>query len=171
MRALRIAAALLLAAACTLTAFRVVLPPLSCNLAKARANAAVTGRDRVRNPFNQIRRIQRTVDECTRCLEAIPNDADMRSLLASAQQTLGMTAEAERNYQQALAFYERAETYAYLGLVQLDQGRFDEARQNLYRASLFNISFTELVSSPMREELYEAVMRRHEKLRESRGLQ
>jgi tetratricopeptide (TPR) repeat protein len=170
MRALNAAAALLLVVACAATAFRVVLPPLSCDKAKARANAAATLRDRERAPrmFEQNRRAQRTIVECTPCLEAIPNDADMRTLLASSQHALGMDEEAERNYRLALTYYERAETYAYLALLQLGQGRFAEARQNLYHASLFNISFTELVSSPMREEIYEAVMKRHERLRGSR---
>lgn len=168
MRALRVAAALLLAGVSAMTAFRVVLPQIFCNAAKARANAAVTGRHDARRAFEQTRRTQRTVAECTRCLEAIPNEADMRTLLASSQHALGMDDEAERNYRQALALYERAETYADLALLQLDQGRFDEARQNLYHAALFNIGLTELVSSPMREEIYEAVMQRHEKLRGSR---
>jgi tetratricopeptide (TPR) repeat protein len=170
MRALNAAAALLLVAACAATAFRVVLPPLACDKAKARANAAATVRDRDRAPrmFEQNRRAQRTIVECTPCLEAIPNDADMRTLLASSQHALGMDDEAERNYRLALTYYERAETYAYLGILQLGQGRFAEARQNLYHASLFNISFTELVSSPMREEIYDAVMKRHERLRGSR---
>jgi tetratricopeptide (TPR) repeat protein len=167
MRARRVAAALLLAGACATAAF-VVLPQIFCNAAKARANAAVTGREDARRPFEKTRRTQRTVAECTRCLAAIPNEADMRMLLASSQHALGMEAEAERNYRHALALYERAETYADLALLQLDQGRFDEARQNLYHASLFNIGLTELVSSPMREEIYEAVMQRHEKLRGSR---
>jgi hypothetical protein len=168
MRALRAAAALLLAVACAATAIRVVLPPLSCDKAKARANAAATVRDRAPSSFEQNRRARRTIVECTPCLEAIPNDADMRTLLASSQHLLGMDEEAERNYKLALTFYERADTYAYLGLLQLGQGRFAEARQNLYHASLFNISFSELVSSPMREEIYEAVMKRHERLRGGR---
>jgi tetratricopeptide (TPR) repeat protein len=171
MRALNVAAALLLVAACAATAFRVVLPPLSCDKVKARANAAATLRDRDRAPraFEQNRSARQTVVECTPCLQAIPNDADMRTLLASSQHALGMDEEAERNYLLALTYYERAETYAYLGLLQLGQGRFAEARQNLYRASLFNISFSELVSSPMREEIYDAVMKRHERLRGGRS--
>jgi tetratricopeptide (TPR) repeat protein len=167
MRAFKAAAALLLVVACAATAIRVVLPPLSCEKVKARANAAATLRDRDRAPtsFEQNRRARQTIAECTPCLEAIPNDADMRTLLASSQHALGMDEEAEQNYKLALTYYERAETYAYLGLLQLGQGRFAEARQNLYHASLFNIGFSELVSSPMREEIYEAVMKRHERLR------
>jgi len=168
MRALRAAAALLLVVVCAATAFRVVLPALSCDKAKARANAAATFRDRAPTSFEQNRRARRTIAECTPCLEALPNDADMRTLLASSQHALGMDEEAERNYRLALSFYERAETYAYLGLLQLGQGRFAEARQNLYHASLFNIGFSELVSSPMREEIYDAVMKRHERLRAGR---
>ena len=166
MRALRIVAALLLVVACAATAIRVVLPPLSCEKAKARANAAANLRDRDRAPreLEQNRRARQTIVECTPCLEAIPNDADMRTLVASSQHALGMDEEAERNYRLALTYYERAETYAYLGLLQLGQGRFAEARQNLYHASLFNIGFSELVSSPMREEIYDAVTKRHERL-------
>lgn len=168
MRALRAAVALLLVVASTVTALRVVLPLVRCNEAKARANAATMAGERARSSFEQTRRARRTVAECTRCLEAIPNDAEFRMLLASSQHVLGMDDEAERNYERSLALNERAQTYAFLALLQLDHGRIEEARQNLYHACLFDISLVELVSWPMREEVYQAVMKRHERLRGSR---
>jgi hypothetical protein len=165
MRAIKALLALLLVATCALVAVRIVLPPYRCNEVKARANAAVIVRDRARNSEEQIRRARRLAEECERCLRDLPNDAELMMLLAANQHVLGLTIEAEQNYHHALALNERAETYAFLALLQLDQGRIDEAKKNLTHACTFDISLVELVSSPMREEIYETVMQRHEKLR------
>ena len=168
MRLLKAAVALLLVVVSAATAFRIVLPSIQCNDAKARANAATIPGDRARRPFEEMRRARRTVAECERCRQAIPNDAEFRTLLASSQHVLGMDDEAERNYERSLALNERAQTYAFLALLQLDHGRIEEARQNLYHACLFDISLAELVSWPMRGEIYQAVMKRHERLRGSK---
>lgn len=165
MKALKAIVALLLVGVCTLVALRVVLPPLRCNRVKARVNASTILPDRARNTYRQIRRARSLEAACLRCLEVLPNDADFLALLASNQRMLGLYDEAERNYRRSLALNERAETYAYLALLQIDRGRLEEARANMYRACLFDITQSELVSSPMREEIYEAVMARHTKLR------
>ena len=165
MKALKAVLALLLVAAGAVTEYRIVLPAIHCNEIKGRANSALRIRDRVPNSYEQIELARRMAAECARCIESFPNDAEFRTLLASNQHALGMLDEAEHNYRLALDLNERAETYAYLALLQLDQGRLDEARQNLVHACLFDISLVDLVSSPMKEEVYEAVMKRHEKLR------
>lgn len=168
MRALRAVVALLLVVASAGVAIRIVLPAIRCNEEKGRVNAATMVRDRARNSYEQTRTAQRMAAACIRCLESFPNDAEFRMLLASNQHVLGIHDEAERNYRRALELNDRAETYAFLALLQLDLGRVEEARQNLYHACLFDISLVELVSSPMREEIYETVMQRHEKLRGGR---
>ncbi len=168
MKALRAAVALLVIASSALVAVRIVLPPLHCNVEKARVNASVILADRTRGSYERIIRARTMAAECLRCLEATSNDSDFRMLLAANQHLLGEYDEAERNYRRSLELNERAETYAFLALLQLDRGSPEEARRNLYHASLFDISLTELVSSPMREEIYEAVMKRHEQLRGSR---
>lgn len=165
MRAIKAAAALLVIAVCALTAVRFVLPALRCNREKAVANTAGILRDRVRSSYEQTVRARRMAAACARCLEIFPNDPDFRILLASNQHVLGEYAEAERNYRLVLQNNERADAYAYLALVELDLGRIEEARRHLYHAALFDMSYVELVSSPMREEIYEEVMRRHEGLR------
>jgi tetratricopeptide (TPR) repeat protein len=165
MRALKAAVALLLVVTSAGVAYRIVLPTIHCNEEKARANAAMMIRDRARSSYEQTRHARRTAAACIRCLQFFPNDSEFRVLLAANQHVLGIHEEAERNYRRALQLNDRAETYAFLALLQLDLGRVEEARQNLYRACLFDISLAELVSSPMREEIYEAVMQRHEKLR------
>jgi tetratricopeptide (TPR) repeat protein len=164
MKALKGLVALLLFGVSALVAVRIVIPPLRCNLDKARVNAATVLPDRPRT-YGQIRRARRLETMCLRCLEILPNDPEFRTLLGSNQRMLGQYDEAERNYRRSLDLAERAETYAFLALLQLDRGRLEEARQNLYHACLFNMSFVEMVSSPMREEIYEAVIQRHTKLR------
>jgi tetratricopeptide (TPR) repeat protein len=165
MRALKVVVALLLVMVSATVAFRVVLPTIRCNAEKARVNTAMMIRDRARSSYDQTRRARRNAAACLRCLESFPNDAEFRMLLAANQHVIGIHDEAERNYRRALELNDRAETYAFLALLQLDLGRVEEARQNLYHACIFDISLVELVSSPMREEIYEAVMQRHEKLR------
>jgi tetratricopeptide (TPR) repeat protein len=169
MRVLRAAAALFVIAASALTAVRFVLPSLHCNREKAVANTATIFRDRVRSS-EQTLRARKTAAACARCLEIFPNDPDFRILLASNQHVLGDYAEAERNYRLVLQNNERADAYAYLALLELDLGRIEEARRHLYHAALFDMSFVELVSSPMKEEIYEDVMRRHDRLRRAKSL-
>jgi len=167
MRALRVTLALLLVIAGAASALR-IFRALRCNEVKARVNAVTMVRDRARNSYEQISRARLMAAECSRCLESFPNDPEFRTLLASNQHVLAMDDEAERNYRRSLELNERAETYAFLAILQLDNGRVEEARKNLYHACLFDISLVELVSSPMREEVYEQVMQRHERLRGSR---
>lgn len=165
MKTLRALCALLVLGVSWLVGTRIVLPPLRCNVEKARVIAATILPDRARSTYGQIRRARRLETTCLRCLEALPNDSEFRTLLASNQRVLAQYAEAERNYRRSLELNERAETYAFLALLQLDRGRLEEAKQNLYHACLFDMTQVELVSSPLREEIYEAVMRRHMKLR------
>jgi tetratricopeptide (TPR) repeat protein len=165
MRALRVAAAVLVVAVCALTAARFVVPSLRCNRDKAIANAATILRDRARSSYEQTLRARRMAAVCARCLGIFPNDPDFRVLLASNQHILGQYQDAERNYRLAIELNERPDAYAFLALLELDQGRVEEARRNLYHAALFDMSFVELVSSPMREEVYAEVMKRHEQMR------
>ena len=165
MRALRAAAALLVFIVCALTAVRFVLPSLPCNREKAVANTATILRDRARSSYEQTLRARKMAAACARCLEIFPNDPDFRILLASNQHVLGEYAEAEQNYRTVLENNERADAYAFLALLELDLGRIEEARRHLYHAALFDMSFVELVSSPMREEIYAEVMKRHDRLR------
>jgi tetratricopeptide (TPR) repeat protein len=102
---------------------------------------------------------------CAQCLEIFPNDPDFRILLASNQHILGQYEDAERNYRLALALNDRADAYAFLALLELDLGRIEEARRHLYHAALFDVAFLELVSSPMKEEIYAEVVKRHTQLR------
>jgi len=170
MKALRAAAALLVFAVCGLTAVRVILPSLPCNREKAVANTAAILRDRARSSYEQTLRARRMAAACARCVERFPNDPEFLILLASNQHVLRQYEDAERNYRRALELNERADAYAYLALLELDLGRIEEARQHLYHAALFDMSFVELVSSPMREEIYEEVMRRHDGLRRAKSL-
>lgn len=168
MKALRVTVALLVIVASAMVAFRVALPALRCNREKAIANAVTIVSDRARTSYERTRRAQTMAAACLKCLKVFPNDAELWTLLASNQHVLGQYAEAERNYRRSIELNERAETYAFLALLELDRGQVEEARRNLFRAGVFDISLLELVSSPMKEELYEAVMQRHEKLRGSR---
>src|SRR6202008_2406130 len=99
-------------------AYQVVLPAIRCNEEKARVNAATMIRDRARSSYDQPRRARRPAAAFIRCLKSFPNDAEFLTLLASNQHVLGIHDESERNYRRALELNERAETYAFLALLQ-----------------------------------------------------
>lgn len=52
----------------------------------------------------------------------------------------------------------------WLGVVQLERGNADAARQSLIKASIFSLRYTDLVSQSMQDELYAIVRERFERL-------
>jgi tetratricopeptide (TPR) repeat protein len=164
MKALSVSVATFVVAVSVLAAVQVVVPAYTCNREKARVNGATLPADTGTNTGQELRRARELAESCRHCLDKIPNDPDFHTLLGMNEHLLGRYDEAETNYRRALALAERPETYAYLALLQLEAGRLEEARQNLYHACLFDITLVELVSSPMREEIYAAVIARHKQL-------
>lgn len=169
MKALRIVVAVMAIAACVVTAMRIVLPPWECNVEKSRVNTATVLADRASSSYEQSRRAYQMVQICEKCLKEIPNDSEFRMLLGKNQHLLGKYDSAELNYRRSLALAERPETYANLALLQLDRGEVEEARKSLFHAAIFDMAYVEWVSSPMRQELYQAVLKRHRQLG-ARGL-
>jgi tetratricopeptide (TPR) repeat protein len=164
MKWLRALTALLAIAASVSAAWLLVVPRLGCNRDKAVVNAATIRLDR--GPADDARTAEamQLATICRRCLEQFPNDYEFHLLLGSNQQFYGDFDGAEQSFRRSLALSERPETLAYLAVMQLERGRPEEARQNLYRAALFNLSFVELVSDPLRTEIAQAVTARHQRL-------
>lgn len=161
MRWVRRFAAILLVAVSALATWKLVLPRHSCNQSKTIVNSAIIRLGREPADFQRTSEARELVRRCLRCLEVLPNDYEFHLLLGSAQGLLGDFAGAERSYRHSLELNERPETYAYLALIQLEQGKTDGARQNLYHAALFNLGVVELVTDPLRTEVYRAVVARH----------
>ena len=163
MRASRALLALLLITACAALASRVVIPRMRCNLEKAQVNATTKILDSG-DAYARSIRSRRNVEICRRCLALYPNDYEFHMLLATNEYWLGEHARAEESYRRALALNERPEIYAYLAVTQLRTGKYDEARKNLVRASLFQMALIDLVSPPLQIEVHDEVMERHRRL-------
>lgn len=145
-------------------ALRLVIPRYRCNADKAIANASTILVQEELAGYERMAKAREVAEICRRCLERVPNDYEFLNLLASNEEVLGDHEHAEKSYQRSISLNARPESYAYLGLIQLERGRVDEARRNLYYGALFNLSVVELISEPLRSEVAKAVLDRHKKL-------
>jgi tetratricopeptide (TPR) repeat protein len=164
MKWLRATAAVLIVAACALAATRLVIPRLRCNRDKAIVNSATMRLERGAADYERTVQARQLAEMCRRCLERFPNDYEFHLLLASNEAFVGDLEGAEQSYRRSLALNERPEALAYLAVMQLGQGKTEEARKNLYRAALFNLAVVELVSDPLKSEVAQAVVARHKTL-------
>jgi tetratricopeptide (TPR) repeat protein len=164
MKWLRACAALLVIGACAAAAWLLVVPRFGCNRDKAIVNEATVRLARGQADDARTAEALQLAAICRRCVERFPNDYELHLLLGSNEQFYGDFDGAEQSFRRSLALSERPETYAYLAVLLLERGRPDEARQILYRAALFNLSFVELVSDPLRTEIAQAVTARHKRL-------
>jgi tetratricopeptide (TPR) repeat protein len=164
MKWLRTIVALCVIAASGGAAFRLVIPRFRCNNDKAIAAAANTLVQEELAGYERTAKAREVAEICRRCLELFPEDYEFLNLLAANEEVLGDHERAEKNYQRSLALNARPETYGYLAMIQLERGRVDEARKNLYYGALFNLSVVELISEPLRSEVAKAVLDRHQKL-------
>lgn len=164
MRVIRATLALLLVGSCVAAASRLVIPRLRCNLDKAQVNATTEITNGSADTYERTVRARRNAEVCRRCLALFPNDYEFHMLLGTNEYLLGEYARSEASFLRSLDLNERPETYAYLAVTQLERGKYTEARKNLVRASMFNMRFVDLVSYPLRDEVYDEVMQRHRSL-------
>lgn len=143
---------------------RIVLPQLDCNREKAIVNAEAA---RLRSvPSSHIRNTElvKLRDRCRRCLSSFPNDYQFEMLHGYIERLLGNTESAERSLRRSLSLCERPETLAYLGLLQLESGRTEDARKTLFRAAIFNLGVVAFISEPLKTEITVAVEDRRQQL-------
>jgi hypothetical protein len=148
-----------------LVAWQMIIPRYDCNRQKAIVNAAAG----LASEGESIDAASLAA-ACRRCLETFPEDYEFHILLGKMQESLGNLDAAELSYRRSLHFNERPETYAYLGLVQLEKGNVAEARATFYHGSLFSLFVAEAVDEPLRTELMRAVMDRHRRLMNSSAI-
>lgn len=166
MKALRILLALLLATAAMAVITRLIVPSIRCNLAKGEINRDVRGRlAGIGNEYERIVRARRNIAKCQECLAIFPEDYQLHMLRAANLRILGRYDEAVRTFEHALTLTERPEIYAQIGELEIERGNVEAARRALLKAATFNITFVKTVDQPLRGEIYEAVLARHERLR------
>ncbi len=167
MKALRAIVAVLALAASGLAVSRLTLPAIRCNVEKRTVGDELRQLNEVPQS-DRILHAREILATCARCLQYFPHDYTFQVNLARAEHVLGRLDEAERSYQHALALNARPEIYTYLGQLQYERGKPDEARRNLLTAAMFDLQFTEWVGQPLQTELYVEVMQRNERLRSAK---
>jgi hypothetical protein len=157
-----------LAATCALAAVKLVLPRIRCNIEAGRINAELRAL-RSAAEGARSRGAHGNIAICEKCTEQFPNDYRFVMLLAANHDILDHRDEALRLYRRALEIEQRPEIYAYIGSLQIEQGNVEAGRATLLHASTFNLAVTLVVDEPLRSEIYQAVMDRHEALRQRSG--
>jgi tetratricopeptide (TPR) repeat protein len=164
MKWLRTLVALLAVASSAASAWRLVLPRYGCNRDKGIVNSWTIRLSSGPADYERTTKAQELAEMCRVCLEHFPNDYELHYLLAANEAFLGDDEGAERSYRRSIALNERPESLANLAVLQLVQGRTEEARGNLYHAALFNMAVVALVSEPLRSDVTNAVIDRHKRL-------
>jgi tetratricopeptide (TPR) repeat protein len=164
MKWLRTIVAVCVIAASGSAALRLVIPRFRCNNDKAIAYEATTRLREELAGYERTSKARGVAEICRRCLQLFPEDYEFLNLLALNEEALGDHERAEKTFQRSIALNARPETYGYLGMVQLERGRVDDARKNLYYGALFNLSVVEMVSEPLRSEVAKEVLDRHQRL-------
>lgn len=164
MKFLRTLAALLVVVASGAATWHLVIPRLRCNRDKAIVDSWTGQLARQGADSRAIAKARELAEMCRRCLELFPNDYELELLLGSNESFVGDYERAEETFRRSIALNERPETYAYLALTQLDEGKVDQARKNLYLGALFNLTVVELISDPLQSEIAQAVTERHKRL-------
>lgn len=167
MNALRAIVAVLALAASALAAARLAIPRIRCNVEKQRVSSELRQLNAF-PPSERLAHAQEAAAACYRCLALFPDDYTLRVNLARAEHVLGRLQEAEDDYRKALELNQRPEVYTYLGLLQYERGKPDEARRNLRTAAMFDLRFTEWVAQPLQTELYNEVVQHHDRLRSAK---
>lgn len=166
MKALRILLALLLATAAIAVITRLIVPRIRCNLVKGEVNRDVRWRlAGIGDEYERVVRARRNVAKCQACLAIFPEDHQMHMLLAANLRIMGRYDEAVRTFEHALTLTERPEIYAQIGELEIERGNIEAARRALLKAAEFDIDYVQTVDQPLRTEIYEAVLARHERLR------
>lgn len=169
MRWLKLALAAALCTAVALAIWHGVVPRYLCDTEKKRTELWL---DTARESGSIDRRIavaRAAIPRLMQCVEHDPADYEALFLLAVARRDAEQREAALRTFEATLALNERPEIHTNVGILQLEQGRLEEARQNLLRAAYFNIAFSGEVDQALAAELYAEVEKRQARLRAQAG--
>jgi tetratricopeptide (TPR) repeat protein len=170
MKALRVVLALLVVVAVTAAIALRIAPRIGCNREKGRINREVRRFSDLGDEYLRLRRARNNIAACQRCLALYPEDYQLHALLGANLRILGQPEEAVRSYERALALTERPELYSQIGEIEIERGNVAAARAALLRAGTLNVMWLETVEQPLRGELYDEVLARHDRLRHAQGI-
>ena len=88
-------------------------------------------------------------------LETNPVDYKTLILKGVAEAAAGRDEAALATWRHSLTINERPETYAYLGVLQMERGEVDAAMTNLMRAAEFNVVMARLVAPSTQKLIYD----------------
>ena len=164
MRLLKIAIAAALCVVVALVIQRRIFARYQCSAEKKRTElwletASESG------PSERANAVARgAVPRLMRCVESDPSDYEALFLLGRARTLAQQREAALQAYQASLAVNERPETYANVGILQLEAGNAEEARRNLLQAVYFHANIIKDVEGTFGMELYTAAEDRQRRL-------
>jgi tetratricopeptide (TPR) repeat protein len=152
-RSIKLVAALSACIAVALVIQRELVPRYACNAEKKRTELWLDTARESGSPERQLAVARAAIPRLTRCAEFDPGDYEALFLLGVARYDAGQKEAALNAYAASLAVNERPETYTNIGSIQLEQGKLDAARQNLFRAMHFHANVVIHFDPLMRHEL------------------
>lgn len=136
------------AAAAAALSWVLVVEPFRCSVRAARAQQRMLFATRHDNLSSAPIIARASLEEIAGCPAWRYDDIDILMIRAADNRVLRRLSEAEGDYRRAIDIAPRPELYLNLGLVLIDEGRLDEARQVLLKAVLFDFHMLEEIGRP-----------------------
>lgn len=159
-RALRLAAAVVIAVVAILSVNRFCYRAYICNLREAEAHRSIQRLFAFSNQVSARLAARRVVETMSGCIGKSPDRSATVSqymMRAAALRMLGRPAEAAADYRRALGFDRRPELYYNLGLTEIEAGREAEGFEALTLAVTTNFAFITDIPEAEKSRVYAAV--------------
>ncbi len=141
MRPLRIALALAACVVAIVAIARMCVPRWMCNVEKPAIDARLTQAFEQPSDYRKREAGRAAIEQLQRCVAVDPADYEAWFLEGVAYEALAQPRKAIEAYEHSNRVSERAETYAAIAQLQYALGEPEAAYRNLFRASIFSLSF------------------------------
>lgn len=157
---MRTVASILLALAAVTAIWQVPVRRYQANLQRRQIDLLVARAEGSSSEHERRALALRAIELTHQPLETNPVDYKTLILKGAAEAAAGRGDEALATYRHALTVNERPETYAYMGVLQMERGEVDAAMANLLRAAEFNVVMTRLVAPSTQKLIYDELKKR-----------
>lgn len=164
MRILKLAVAAALCLTIALVIQRGIVTRYQCSAEKKRTELWLVTASESGSPERALSVARGAIPRLMRCVESDPSDYEALFLLGQARSAAEQREAALQTFQASLAINERPETYANVGILQLEAGNAEEARRNLLQAVYFHANIITEVEDTFGLELFTAAEERQRRL-------
>ena len=161
MRVIRLVLAIALVATVALVLQHRVVMRYQCDAEKKKTELWL---ETAPNPERAMAVARGAIPRLLQCVENDPSDYEALFLLGRARDEAEQKEAALQAFQASLAVNERPETFANVGILQLETGHAEEARANLLQAVFFHANVIKDVEGTFGLELYTAAEDRQRRL-------